>query len=163
MRTLQEHIDDLDRMVDSGTAIPKIRNQIAFIGREVAALQADYASLAEAHTKLQDEHPKAIAALKEAHHQEIAKITASNAKPKDELAQKTREILVYFFNHADGVSDGEIARIFQMQLSMAAYHTDILLKKRFIDQIVAGYEAASAMYCLTDAGRKYVVDNGLAG
>jgi len=54
MKTLQDHIDDLDRMVDSGSA-PKheIRSQIAFVGREVAALQAGYSALAAAHTALQ--------------------------------------------------------------------------------------------------------------
>jgi hypothetical protein len=52
MRTLQEHLDDLDRMVDSGSA-PKheIRSQIAFIGREVTALEADYARFIDAHTQ----------------------------------------------------------------------------------------------------------------
>jgi lysyl-tRNA synthetase class II len=58
MRTLQEHFDDLDRMVDSGTNVAKTRNQISFIWGEVAALQASYAALAEAHTKLQEEHSK---------------------------------------------------------------------------------------------------------
>jgi hypothetical protein len=54
MITLQEHIDALDRMVTQGTSVPELRSQIAFIGREVAALEADYARLAEAHTKLQE-------------------------------------------------------------------------------------------------------------
>lgn len=56
MRTLQEHIDALDRMVDIGTSVPQMRSQISFIGREVAALEADYARLAEVHTKLQELH-----------------------------------------------------------------------------------------------------------
>jgi hypothetical protein len=53
MRTLQEHIDDLDRMVDSGTGVHQVRSQIAFIALEVAKLEASYAQLAEAHTKLE--------------------------------------------------------------------------------------------------------------
>lgn len=55
MRTLPEHIDDLDRMVDSGSA-PKheIRSQIALIGKQVAELEADYARLADVYTKLQE-------------------------------------------------------------------------------------------------------------
>jgi regulator of replication initiation timing len=68
MRTLQEHLDDLDRMVDNGSA-PKheIRSQIAFIGREVTALQAENTRLVEAHAKLQTEKEKVdteLAALK---------------------------------------------------------------------------------------------------
>lgn len=48
MKTLQEHLDDLDRMVDTGAGKPDTRSQIAFIAREVAALEADYAHLAHA-------------------------------------------------------------------------------------------------------------------
>jgi exonuclease VII small subunit len=63
MRTLSEHIDDLDRMVDGGAAKAEIRSQIAFIGREVAALEAENAQLIEAHAQLQEAHTK----LQEAH------------------------------------------------------------------------------------------------
>lgn len=57
MRTLQEHIDDLDRMVDTGTAVHKIRSQIAFIAREVAVLQADYDGLVAPSSLAQPEMP----------------------------------------------------------------------------------------------------------
>jgi len=69
--------------------------------------------------------------------------------------------LVYFFKQADTVSDSQIARRFQMELSMAGYHTDILLKKRFIDQLLVEYEPGSAGYAITGEGRKYVVENSL--
>jgi predicted nuclease with TOPRIM domain len=57
MRTLQEYIGDLEEMVNNGTA-PKheVRSQIAFISREVAALEAEYCSLNTAYTKLQEAH-----------------------------------------------------------------------------------------------------------
>ncbi|MCW5552786.1 MAG: hypothetical protein KIS67_11585 [Verrucomicrobiae bacterium] len=60
MRTLAEHIDDLDRMVDNGSA-PKheIRSQIAFIGREVTALQEEHDRLKAAYSQAQLEHSKA--------------------------------------------------------------------------------------------------------
>jgi predicted unusual protein kinase regulating ubiquinone biosynthesis (AarF/ABC1/UbiB family) len=55
MKTIREHLDDLDRMVDCGLA-PKheIRSQIAFIASLVAALEADYVHLNEAYVKLQN-------------------------------------------------------------------------------------------------------------
>jgi len=53
MTKLQQHIDDLDRMVDSGTGVPKVRSQIAFIALEVDKIETSYAQLAEAHTKLE--------------------------------------------------------------------------------------------------------------
>lgn len=59
MRTLQEHLDDLDRMVDSGKApAHQVRSQIAFIAREVAALEAAYAGLDQAHAQLQQAHAR---------------------------------------------------------------------------------------------------------
>ena len=54
MNTLQQDIDDLDRMVDTGAAKDEIRSQIRLISREVAVLQADYASLAESHAQLEE-------------------------------------------------------------------------------------------------------------
>jgi hypothetical protein len=60
--TLQEHIDALEAMVAQGAPKPKIRSQVTFIGLEVAALEARYASLLDAHTLLQDEHAKLQAA-----------------------------------------------------------------------------------------------------
>lgn len=52
MTRLQQDIDDLDRMVDTGAAKDAIRSQIRLIDREVAALQSDYASVVENHEKL---------------------------------------------------------------------------------------------------------------
>jgi hypothetical protein len=51
--TLTEHIDALDKMVADHASTAEIRSQIAFIGREVAALEADYTNLAENNAKLQ--------------------------------------------------------------------------------------------------------------
>jgi hypothetical protein len=52
MKTLQEDIDDLDRMVDTNAAKDAIRSQIRFIAREVATLEADYAAVNQAHSEL---------------------------------------------------------------------------------------------------------------
>jgi regulator of replication initiation timing len=88
MRTLQEHFDDLDRMVDSGTNVAKTRNQISFIWGEVAALQANYSALAEAHLKLQEENSK----LKEA-------AAKSNDRAWDELRKEAEEERKLFASH----------------------------------------------------------------
>jgi hypothetical protein len=59
MKTITEHLDDLDRMVDSGSA-PKheIRSQIAFIGKLVVAQEQEYVSAVESAAKLQEEYAK---------------------------------------------------------------------------------------------------------
>ena len=43
-------------MIDCGADKPKVRNQIAFIAREVAVVEADYARLAEGYSKLHEAH-----------------------------------------------------------------------------------------------------------
>ena len=52
MSSLQKDIDDLDRMVDTDAAKDAIRSQIRFVAREVAALEAEYFSLAERYAAL---------------------------------------------------------------------------------------------------------------
>ena len=54
MKTLQEDIDDLDRMVDGGAQKDAIRSQIRLIAREVAALEADYARAVEHDSQTTD-------------------------------------------------------------------------------------------------------------
>jgi hypothetical protein len=53
MNRLHQDIDELDRMVDTDAPKDAIRSQIRLIGREVAALETDYASLSEQHAQLQ--------------------------------------------------------------------------------------------------------------
>ena len=65
MKTLQEDLDDLDRMVDAGAAKDAVRSQIRLIAREVAALQADYSSLAQIHEELHAGLEEKIATLQE--------------------------------------------------------------------------------------------------
>ena len=55
MKTLQEDLDDLDRMVDGSASKDAIRSQIRLISREVAALEADKAGLIESNAKLDNE------------------------------------------------------------------------------------------------------------
>ena len=63
--TLAEHIDALDQMIVNGSGQPAIRSQIAFIGREIEAVESRYAmlqqehfDLAAKHSSLADEHAK---------------------------------------------------------------------------------------------------------
>ena len=53
MSSLQQDIDDLDRMVDTDAAKDAIRSQIRLIAREVSTLQADFARLEQEHQELQ--------------------------------------------------------------------------------------------------------------
>ncbi|OLC28849.1 MAG: hypothetical protein AUH91_01165 [Verrucomicrobia bacterium 13_1_40CM_4_54_4] len=57
MTRILNDIDDLDRMIDGDAAKDAIRSQVRLIGREVSALEEDYARLAEEHAKLQASQP----------------------------------------------------------------------------------------------------------
>jgi len=112
---------------------------------------------------LETSHAEEMAEIREIHTAEIETIKASHVQPKaDELEPQSREILKCFFIQACEITDSQIATRFGISLSMAAYHTDTLLRKRFIIQTTAGFNPGSAAYELTGAGRQYVVKNGLA-
>ena len=123
--------------------------------------------------ELETSHSQAIALIQDKHRAEIAKITASDARPKgDELLQQTAAILKAFFDSARELSEEEIARHFKLSSSVAAYHLDILWKKKFIGGqgviiMGGGYGRGggnnSPQYEITALGRKYIVENGLAG
>jgi hypothetical protein len=102
-------------------------------------------------------HAHAIKELEEKHRAEIAKIEAHNADVAEALEPKTFEILKYFFEAGGDLTDIMIARRFQLQLSMAEYHTDTLITKKFIVQTTVGHGPGSAAFGLTGMGREYVV------
>lgn len=150
-------------------------------------LQSEQAAIVEKNSELVTEnlglkrkmldmetaHAQAIAALQEKQRAEIAKITASNTRPKsNRLEETTEKILKAFFDSARELSEEEIARHFQMGKSVAGYHLDLLWKKKFIEGFGAvimgggygrGAGACSPQYEITAEGRKYIVENGLAG
>lgn len=54
MKTILDHLDDLDRMIDAGnTPKSELRFQIDLIGKLVAALEQDYAATIQNEAKLQ--------------------------------------------------------------------------------------------------------------
>jgi septal ring factor EnvC (AmiA/AmiB activator) len=79
MKTLDEHLDDLDRMVDTGAKPPETRNQIAFIHREVLELEEREASFKQAAAQLEQE----LATLES----EYAKLKTENIQLRVENAQ----------------------------------------------------------------------------
>ena len=92
MKTLQEDIDDIDRMVDTGAQKDAIRSQIRLVSREVAALEADYARLAQAHAESQDAAAIAIAERDDT----IAKLRDQKSKADhdawNEMARRADEL-----------------------------------------------------------------------
>jgi chromosome segregation ATPase len=89
MKTLQEDIDDLDRMVDTNAPKDAIRSQIRLISREVAALQADYDSLAASHAHTNEAKAKVET--------ELSDLKARNKRAMDDWltdeAEKHRKLI----------------------------------------------------------------------
>jgi len=166
MRTLQEHIDDLDRMVDSGTSVAKIRSQIAFIGREVAALQADYAGLAQAHAEFKQAAQKQIANAKAKNLQAAQKVRALQAqlegkRAEDSVDKKARPVIEALLHEDGGLTIDEIAERTGYITSMAHHYCEELEVIGFVERVrfhgdKRRIDGPDWGYDLSKKGRKWV-------
>ena len=74
--TFADHIDELDRMIVNGSPVDMIRSQVAFIGREIDALEVRYAALQQEHADLAVQHSSLA--------NEHANLKAATQPPPDE-------------------------------------------------------------------------------
>jgi signal recognition particle subunit SEC65 len=88
MITLKDDIENLDRMVDGDTPKDKIRSQIRLIAREVAVLEADYATLAQAHQELHAGLEEKIAKLQERDKQALRQWFREQAQKQAEFMKR---------------------------------------------------------------------------
>jgi hypothetical protein len=156
----------------------KVSAAISQIQSLTLSLQSEQAAIAEKNLELVTEnldlkrkllntetvHAHTMVELQEKHRAEMAKIIASNTRPKgNRLDEATEKILKLFFDAAREISDRQIAQKFQLSMSVAGYHTDKLFEKKFItcNRVVMG--DADPMYEITANGREYIVENGLVG
>lgn len=114
-----------------------LAEQIAVLEREQASLRAENANL-RAQLKLLPEEG-------------------------EELSGDTIKILRLFFERAGDVSTEEIIKSFGFKPSVADYHIDVLLKKKFIRETTAGIQTLFgsnvSKFSLTSMGRRYVLEN----
>jgi len=157
MRTLLEHIDDLDRLVDNGADKPKIRSQIAFIGREVAALQADYGNLSEAFQKLTAE---LATKLEKRGRAEAEKEASENQIPNKELDTVEIQILNLFSSASTSnqrFSEEEIAKATGLHPHVADQMLERLLERGFLHR---GLRMGSpSSWRLAKKGRDYLIEH----
>jgi regulator of replication initiation timing len=141
--------------------IDLMEKKATLLAEQVATLERDNAALSQENTALLRENRNFNL------ENDNLKIQLQNMGQKgSEFAKETLQILKYFFDKGANCSDPEIARKFQMALSVAAYHTDILLRKIFIRQTTVGVSFGGVesppKFSITMEGRKHVVENGLA-
>jgi hypothetical protein len=81
----------------------------------------------------------------------------------EELSGDTVKILRLFFDRACDISTEEIVKSFGFKPSVADYHIDVLLKKKFIRETTAGIQTLFgsnvSKFGLTSLGRRYVLEN----
>jgi DNA-binding MarR family transcriptional regulator len=143
MASLQQDIDDLDRMVDTGAQKDAIRSQIRLISREVATLEADYASLAEHHAKLK-----------------AAQTPPSIGASPEVLEDMAEQILKLIASDGDKLNQKEIFRRLALTKARGDYLFDQLEKWKFIEATHAQM-GGSWFYAATAAGRDYLAQRGL--
>lgn len=81
----------------------------------------------------------------------------------DALSQDTIKILKLLFDRANDVSMEEIIKLFHLKPSVADYHIDVLLKRKFIREASIGMRSvfgnSGVKFGLTLLGRRFVLEH----
>lgn len=166
MKTLKEHFDDLDRMIDTDAGKPKIRDQLEFIWLQVSKLEASYTSLQESHANLEEEHMK----LQKAHSGLDTQLSAQANAQRREKQKKKRKIPPIQFeilNRLPTESEGnwpridEIARAVGIPVDETESHFDRLEESGLIERRYNAFDAL--IWHRTKRGNRFVLAMRLAG
>jgi regulator of replication initiation timing len=166
-------IDTAKEIVRIGSTAGLSKDVIDLLEKKAALLAEQVATLEKENTTLLRENRN----LKLENENLQRQIPYSRPKG-DGLEQKTQEILGYFFKQGREISEREIAQHFRMEFSLAVYHLGLLCEKKLIDRDgvffgnAIGFGGglddgfcepdASPRYTITQDGRKYIVQRGLA-
>ena len=125
-------------------AVTLLEKKAAWLTEQVATLEFEYASLRAENANLKAQ----LRLLPE---------------EGEELSRDTIKILRLFFDHAGDVSTEDILKSFHFKPSVADYHIDVLLKKKFIRETTVGMQSifgsSASKFGLTSLGRRYVLEN----
>jgi regulator of replication initiation timing len=124
--------------------VDRLEKKLSVLAEEVRTLQNENASLKVENERLQTR---------------LKQLPAAHG---DEISPDTKGILKLFFDRANDVSADEIAKAFGWKQSVADYHIDVLLKKRFIRESTLGMEtpfgSSVSKFGLTTLGRRYIIE-----
>ena len=140
--------------------------------REIVRIAAN-AGLAKDTVAIMEKKAAALAEQISTQERELASLRGENANLRaqlrllpeegEELSEDTIKILRLFFDHAGDVSTEDILKSFHFKPSVADYHIDVLLKKKFIRETTAGIQtffgSNVSKFGLTSLGRRYVLEN----
>jgi Fic family protein len=125
-------------------AITLMEKKAALLTEQVATLEYEYVSLRAENANLKAQ----LRLLPE---------------EGEALSGDTIKILRLFFDRAGDVSTEEIIKSFGLKPSVADYHIDVLVKKKFIRETTVGMQSlfgsSVSKFGLTSLGRRYVLEN----
>jgi len=154
-------IKDIVRII-TNAGLPKdvidsLQIKTNVLGQQIAKLEMDKEAFVTANAVLSTENR-----FLRLEYEKI-ETQLQNAQPKgDRVNETTETLLKYIFDKGADFSDQEISRHFQMKPSVAAYHTDILFKNKFIRGTLVGIMGSPSTMGITERGRRYVMEHGLA-
>jgi len=151
----EEIVQEVVRIA-SGTGVGE--DVVYLLESKVTSLAWQINELEKQNVELLQENHRLLLELQQLH-------GTANGKA-EEMDPKTGEILKYFYDQNRDVSDFEIATHFQLDMKAASKHTEVLLKKRFIEvtweEIQTWHGNCPPLFCIVDAGRNFIKTNWAA-
>jgi hypothetical protein len=151
----------IDRIKDRQTAalVAQLQAHHFTIQHELVRLESENANLALDKRNFESQ----ILKMKEAHRQEIEKVTSNYANPnQDGLDETSKQMLITLANKdpQTNVTDDDLIQIFGLQKARGDYLFSQLRERSLIS--INGGQMGRGMFCsVTDAGLKYLKENGL--
>jgi predicted nuclease with TOPRIM domain len=141
--------DSLKRLIHLVKTAGLPSETLHVIETKLSSLEDQIVALENENSKLREESEK-------------LKIQVKCLQPQsEEVSKDTIGVLKLFFERARDISAEDISKAFKWRQSVADYHVEVLLKKRFIRESTIGMQTAfgsSAMrYGLTTLGRRYII------
>jgi DNA-binding transcriptional ArsR family regulator len=165
MPTIHESLDSLDSMVTNHASTPEIRSQIAYIGREVSALEAQLVSLADDNAVLQTENADLIAKNAELVQKNRA-VTAEleNKRLQEAVNEQGRQVLECLFRET--MTAQEIAEAIGSPQGATDYHIELLRQAGLVESIRftgeqrrLDFSSSDWGFAITQKGRQWIVEN----
>jgi hypothetical protein len=161
-------VGDPDSMADPATIITLLKTLDGLVERRAgeSALRAHIALLQDKAAPIESQNVELKKRVKEL--EDANTVLANQLRTKtqaNELPDVTIKILTHYFENDRGFTDQKIAEIFNMKLSVARYHCDILRQKSMIHCFNTGIQVGQWVpepYQITSVGTAYIVENGLA-
>ena len=142
-------LDDLIVEHTKPPAQTMLRNQLALTREQIEAYQA-------ASDKQDQTLAAQIETIERLMKENEALVATKSRSQSPDLDPITKDILKFFFDRPDGLTNSEIVQRFKLSPSAADYHIDVLFKREFLQQLKMGM---SPRCCINHNGREFVMNH----